>query len=82
MDSVTIQEIIMGVANTSLAEWAHANSPDWLAPEARQEFVDMFLLAAEIYQQWDAQAGEGSNMLDLYDIDETNEGDGEAAASA
>ena len=42
----------------------------------------MFLLAAEIYQQWDAQAGEGSNMLDLYDIDETNEGDGEAAASA
>lgn len=79
VDTVTLHERIMGVANTSLAQWAHANSPPWLTPEARQEFVDMFLAAAQIYQEWDAEAGQGSNMLDLYYIDEA---DGEAAAAA
>ena len=77
VDSVTIYEIIMG---NELAEWAWANTPHWLTPEKRQEYVDMFLLAAEICQKW--EPGEGSNMMALYDIDETNEGDGEEAATA
>ena len=81
VESVALQEIL-GVGMTSLAEWAWANAPHWLTPEKRQEYVDMFLYAAEIYQEWDAQAGEGSNMMDLYDIDEAYEGDGEAAAAA
>ena len=41
-----------------------------LTPEARQEYVDMFLLAAEIVQKW--EPGEASNMLDLYAIDEAS----------
>ena len=80
VESVALQEIL-GVGMTSLAEWAWANAPHWLTPEKRQEYVDMFLYAAEIYQEWDAQAGKGSNMMDLYD-DEAYEGDGEAAAAA
>ena len=42
-----------------------------------------------MYQEWDAEAGEGSNMMDLFDIDEEDEGYGgdaedgaEAAAAA
>ena len=80
MDSVTLHEIIMGVPNTSLEAWAHANSPPNLTPEERQEYVDMFLLDAEAVQKW--EPGEGSNMMGLYDIDEADEGDGERAASA
>ena len=76
VDSVTIYEIIMG---NELAEWAWANTPHWLTPEKRQEYVDMFLDAAEICQKW--EPGEGMNMMALYDIDETNEGDGEEAAA-
>ena len=78
VESVALQEIL-GVGMTSLAEWAWANAPRWLTPEKRQEYVDQFLYAAEIYQEW--VAGEGSNMMDLYD-DEAYEGDGEAAAAA
>ena len=71
VDSVTLHEIIMGVNDTSLEAWAHANfanlAPN-LSPEARQEYIDKFLLAAEIVQKW--EPGEGSNMLDLYAIEE------------
>ena len=77
VDSVTIHDEIMGVDATSLAEWAWANAPRWLTPEKRQECVDLFLEAAEIYQEWEAQAGE----MDLYVIDEAYEGDGESAAA-
>ena len=73
VDSVGIYEIIMG---NELAEWAWANTPHF-TPEKRQEYVDMFLDAAEICQKW--EPGEGMNMMALYD--ETNEGDGEDAAA-
>ena len=77
VDSVTIHDEIMGDDATTLADWAWANAPRWLTPQKRQQCVDLFLEAAEIYQEWEAQAGE----MDLYVIDETNEGDGEEAAA-
>ena len=82
VDSVTIHDEIMGINATSLAEWAWTNTPHWLAPEKRQEYVELLLEAAEIYEEMEEQAGAESSMLDLYVIDEAYEGDGESAVSA
>ena len=42
------------------------------------------LLAAEMYEEWDEQAGEGVGLLELFNEDDEDgyEGDAEAAASA
>ena len=81
--------VAAALQGTSLAAWARANAPEWLTPQQQEDYVDLFLLAAEMYQEWDAEAGEGSNMMDLFDIDEEDEGYGgdaedgaEAAAAA
>ena len=73
---------------TSLAAWARANAPEWLTPQQQEDYVTLFLQAADIYQKWD-DAEEGAGLTDLYDIDEEDEGYGgdaedgtEAAASA
>ena len=77
---------------TSLAAWAGANAPEWLTPQQQEDYVTLFLQAADIYQKWD-DAEEGAGLTDLYDIDEEDEGYGgdaedgagdgaEAAASA
>ena len=79
VDSVTIHDEIMGINATSLAEWAWANTPRSLAPEKRQEYVELLLEAAAIYEEMEEQAGAESSRLDLYVIDE---GDGESAGSA
>ena len=90
--TLTLTLTVPGAAvleGTSLAAWARANAPEWLTPQQQEDYVALFLLAAEMYQEWDAEAGEGSNMMDLFDIDEEDEGYGgdaedgaEAAASA
>ena len=68
--------VAAALQGASLAAWARANAPEWLTPQQQANYVDLFLLAAEMYQEWDAEAGEGSNMMDLYDIDEEDEGYG------
>ena len=84
-------EAVPGAAvleGTSLAAWARANAPEWLTPQQQEDYVALFLQAADIYQKWD-DAEEGAGLTDLYDIDEEDEGYGgdaedgtEAAASA
>ena len=76
----------VALESTSLAAWAQANAPEWFTLQQQQNYVDLFLLAADIYQAWDA-AGEGAGLIELFDIDEEDEGyggdaEGDAGAAA
>ena len=80
--------VAAALQGTSLAAWARANAPEWLTPQQQEDYVALFLQAADIYQKWD-DAEEGAGLTDLFDIDEEDEGYGgdaedgaEAAASA
>ena len=77
----------VALESTSLAAWAQANAPEWFTPQQQQDYVDLFLLAADIYQEWDAAQGEGAGLMELFDIDEEDEGyggdaEGDAGAAA
>lgn len=73
--SVSMEEIICGIECASLAEWARRNSAPWITPEEREEYVEMFLDAARIFDEVVAQ---DSSMLDLFDINEEQEEQQEA----
>ena len=73
MESEAVQSVAL--ESTSLAAWAQANAPEWFTLQQQQNYVDLFLLAADIYQEWDA-AGEGAGLIELFDIDEEDEGYG------
>ena len=67
--------VAAALQGTSLAAWARANAPEWLTPQQQEDYVTLFLQAADIYQKWD-DAEEGAGLTDLYDIDEEDEGYG------